>query len=83
MRKWRMVTTIGPWHKVGGGKAFRFYIRVRLSDGKEFYFADYRIGDLTSRHYKLLPVSAGNEASLRLANQTALDLTREKLAVLD
>lgn len=80
--KWRMVSTIGPWHQCSKRNAFRFYHRIDLITGQEFYFADYRVEDLVSRHHKLKSAEEGIQASFTIANQTAIDLTRSELAEL-
>lgn len=79
--RWRLVSLLGSWHIVSRCKAYRFYVRIN-QDGEVFYFADYRVEDLVSRHHKLLSFEDGIDASFKIANQTAIDLTREELAEL-
>ena len=80
-RKWRVVSTIGPWHQCSRN-VFRFYLRENRKTGEKVYFADYRVDDLVSRHHELLPFDQGLNASFGIASQTAIGLTREALAEL-
>lgn len=87
MPKWRMISTIGPWHKVGPKRRrFRFYLREDQTTGEVWYFADYGCEDFVTRHHKLLPhelgertAPDGNRVAFRLANRTALIAEREDL----
>jgi len=78
-----MYSLLGPWHKVGKQRAFRFYIRERQATGEKFYFADYHIGNLTSRHHLLGKMDNSHEANLRKANKACLDMTQDELAELE
>lgn len=78
---WKMVSLLGSWHKVSAQKAFRFYVRENQL-GEKWFFADYRIDDLTSRFHKLGPISEGGDVCSCRANTAVLDMTREQLAEL-
>ncbi len=83
-RKWRLYGLLGPWHKVGAGRKFRFYIRARRATGKRFYFADYCIEDLTSRHHLIGEFEKGTLGPCyRRANLACLNMTRGELAELE
>ena len=77
--KWRLYGLLGSWHKCSKRNAFRFYVRVN-QHGEKWYFADYRVEDLVSRHHKLLSFDESIDTSFKIANQLAIDLTREELA---
>lgn len=83
-RKWRLYGLLGSWHKVGCRRKFRFYIRERRTTGERFYFADYCIEDLTSRHHLLGRFETGTlEPCFRKANTACLDMTRDELVELE
>ena len=77
--KWRLFGLLGSWHQCSKRNAFRFYVRVN-QHGEKWYFADYRVEDLVSRHHKLLSFDESIDTSFKIANQLAIDLTREELA---
>lgn len=81
--KWCLYSLLGPWHKVAKHRKFRFYIREFRATSEKFYFADYCIEDLTSRHHLLGEFVEGSlEACFRKANTACLDMTRSELAEL-
>jgi hypothetical protein len=85
--KWRMVSLLGRWHQVAFKdgkcyKAFRFYSREN-QHGERVWFADYRIGDLSSRHHRVGVYGEGVEVCWKRVNTKVLDMTREDLAVLE
>lgn len=81
--KWKMVTTIGPWHKVAHNKAFRFYLREHKEHGVKAWFADYRIDDLVSRHHFVRGFGYRLDESALIANRLLLEMSREDLTELD
>ena len=83
-RKWKLYGLLGSWHKVAKHRKFRFYIREHRVTGQRFYFADYRIEDLTSRHHRIGRFEKGTlNPCFRKANTACLDMTRDELAELE